>query len=441
MQLKINLKHIFHAVALILSCTASAFGETAKDVAAQAKPAKYDFAVVSVTKDQTHPHFNEGSPIGFVVNGVQGRTLVMVRGRTYTFDIDTGVMHDFYLSTNPVGWGTGTLTEGVEGNFIYKGVLTFKPAAGTPDVIYYQCRNHKFMGGQIHIVNPGEEDKIKIQEPTASASAGKAVIPAVNKGELKQKLSFVEMLINNSDSAKRIAASDNAEAKAKYKDAQDSLAEGKSAFDSDNLQLSKTKIDGAMGLMNEAAQLVPSNYVLKMAKERFEELLHGIKGLEASYAQNYEAMAKEGNAKNIKKLDSDKIHKTIDSAKALFEEGKHDQANKILSDLQTEISDVLNAMLANATKTYEMKFSSPEQEYEYELALYNSHEEVLPQAIEQMHPSPEGLALMESHVKNGKEKRDQAIAEAKRHNFAAALGNIKSGSEQLVEALRSIGVR
>ena len=440
MQFRFDVKQTFYAAIFLLGSMVSAFGETPVDGAAQAKPSEYDFTVVSTTKDQTHPHFNEGSPVAFVVNGVQGRTLVLVRGKTYKFNIDTGVMHDFYLSTNPIGWGTGTLTEGVEGNFIYKGVVTFKPATGTPDIIYYQCRNHKFMGGQIHIVNPGEEGKIKISEPTTTAAA-KTVASTVNKGELKQKINFADMLINKSDSAKRIAASSNAEAKAKYKDAQDRFTEGMSAFDADSLQLSKTKINEAMGLMNEAARLVPSDSVLKKAKDRFEELVHGIKGMEISYAQNYEDIVKEGGAKNIKKLDSDKIHKMMDSAKALFEEGKYDKANEILSDAQGEVSDVLNKMLANTTRSYEMKFSSLEQEYEYELKHFSSHEEAIPQAIEQIHPSPEMISEMESHVKNGREKRDQSIADAKQKNFASALEKIKSGSEQLEEALKSIGVR
>lgn len=441
MQFRFSFKQILYAAVLLLGSMVSAFGGAAVDGAAQAKSSEYDFTVVSVTKDQTHPHFNEGSPIAFVVNGVQGRTLVLVRGKTYTFNIDAGVMHDFYLSTNPVGWGTGTLTEGVEGNFTYKGVVTFKPAAETPDVIYYQCRNHKFMGGQIHIVNPGEEGKIKITEPTAATTAVQTVAPTVDKGALKQKLNFVDMSINQSASAKRITASNNADAKAKYKDAQDRLTAGKSAFDSDNLQLAKTKIDEAMGLMAEAARLVPSESMQEKAKNRFEELVQGVKGLEASYVQNYEAIVREGGAKNIKKLDSDRIHKMMDSAKALFEEGKYDKANEILSDAQSEVSGVLDKMLANTTRSYEMKFSSPEQEYVYELARFSSHEEALPQAIEQMHPSPEGITLMESYVKNGKEKRDQAIADAKQQNFAGALEKIKNGTEQLEEALKSIGVR
>ena len=159
MQFKFGCHRLFFAAVLLLGSGASAFGETAAESAVQAQPAEHDFTVVSVTKDKTHPDYDKGDSVGFVINGVQGGALVLVRGKTYTFDINTGVMHDFYFSTKPVGWGMATLTKGVQGNFTYKGVVTFTPTAETPDTVYYACRDHKFMGGEIHIVNRGEEVK------------------------------------------------------------------------------------------------------------------------------------------------------------------------------------------------------------------------------------------------------------------------------------------
>ena len=161
MKFQFGCCRLFFAVVLLLGSAASAFGETLVDGAAQAPSSEHDFTVTSATKDKTHPYYGKGLDTGFVVNGVQGGTLVLVRGKTYTFDVDTGVMHDFYFATKPIGYGTGTLTKGVKGQFTYKGVVTFSPTAETPDTIYYVCRNHKYMGGEIHVVNRGEEGKFK----------------------------------------------------------------------------------------------------------------------------------------------------------------------------------------------------------------------------------------------------------------------------------------
>jgi len=438
MQFRSLCKKFFVAVALLLGSAVSAFGGT--DDAAQPQASGYDFNVTVATKDNTHPHFGEGGSLGFVINGVPGRTLVLVRGKAYLFSIDTGPMHDFYLATDPMGWGTAPLTAGVGGNFTYKGIITFTPSAETPDLVYYACRNHKFMGGEINIVNPGEEDKIKIPEPQAAASAVQATHPALDKNEIRQRLSFVTMYISNSAAAQRIEASSNEEAKAKYKDAKDRLAEAASAFDSDNLHEAKSKFDEAMGLMNAAAKLVPSESMRKLAKAKNEELVRGVTDMEASYKQNREAIAGEGGAKNLPKLDSDKLHLMMDAAKALAEEGKYDEANKILSGAMNNISGALNKLLANRTMAYEMKFESPAQEYAYELDRFTSLEQSIPQAIEQKQPSPTTLTLTESYIGKGNEKRDQASADAKQKNFAAALENLKKGTEQLETALKLLGV-
>lgn len=403
--------------------------------------AAYDFNITINTKDQTHPHPSEGSKIGFLANGIQGGELIAVRGKTYTFKVDSNPMHDFYLTTDPAGWGMGTLTEGVEGNFTYNGVVTFKPTAATPDTVYYQCRNHKFMGGQIHVVNPGEEGKITIAKPAAAPAAAKAASQTIDKGELKQKLSFADMMINKSEGAKRVAASSNAEAKARLKDAQDKLAAGQKAFDADDLPLAKARTDEATTAMADATRLVPSEAAKAKAKARYDELVQGINGLEASYAQNYEAIVKEGGAKNVEKIDTTKIHSTMATAKALADQGLYDKANEILSIAQNEASNALNKMLANRTMSYELKFAGPEQEYAHELARYSSFEELIPSAIEQKQPSKEMLALMDSFVNKAKEKRDLAATAAKQRSFAAALENIKSGTEQLESALRLVGVR
>ena len=431
---------ILFAVALFMGSTVSALEATAVDGATQAKSSKYDFTVMLATKDQTHPHFGEGSTVGFVVNGIQGRELILVRGKTYTFDVDSNAMHDLYLSTDPIGWGVGTLTTGVEGNFTFKGVVTFKPTAETPDLVYYQCRNHKYMGGIIHIVNPGEEDKIKIAEPAAKATSAQNAPSTPDKNEIKQRLNFVEMFISKSDAAKRIAASNNEEAKEKYKGAQDKLTAAKDAFDSDNLQEAKTRSDEAMGMMTEATRHVPSESMQKMAKARNEELIQGLITMEASYKQNYETIASTDGARGIPKPDSNKVHKMMDTAKAFSEKGNYDEANKILSGTMNEMSVALNKMLANRAISYEMKFSSPAQEYEHELTHFSSLADAIQQAIAQEQPPQSTITMMNYYLDKGKEKRNQASADAKQQNFAAAMVNIKNGTEQLEAAFKLLNL-
>jgi hypothetical protein len=397
------------------------------------------FTVVAAPKDGSHPHFGEGSPVAFVVDGVQGRELILVRGKTYTFHVDTGAMHDFYLSSDERGTGIGTVADGVSGNFTYKGDVSFTPGAETPDLVYYACRNHRYMGGAIHVVNPGDEGKVQLAMPAGAAAKAKDK-PVLDPNEVKQRLNFVDMYINRSESAKRIAASGNAEARAKYTSAQDGLAAAKTALAAGDLEGAKTRFDDALARMKEAAQLAPSDSTQQAARQRNADLVKGVLNLEASYRQNREAMASDPGLQKLRQIDYGKIHKMLDAAKALGDKGNWEDANSILDGATREISAALNDMLANKTISYDLKFASPAQEYDYELARYASYEELIPVAKDRAQPPPELSAKVEAAVGRGKEKRDQADAAARAKDFAAALENIKQATDQLKSALLLLGV-
>ncbi|MES1982788.1 MAG: hypothetical protein V4443_09975 [Pseudomonadota bacterium] len=391
-----------------------------------------NFEVRVATKDQSHPQYNKGSQVGFVVNGVQGQPLILVRGKTYTFNVDTPAMHDFYITEDPVGAGPGALTQGVTGNFTYKGVVTFKPTAETPDLVYYNCRNHKNMGGEIHVVNAGEESKIKLAVPAPAASGKNDHPTTLDKGELKQKVSFAEMSISTSEAAKRIAASSNSEAKEKYKGAQDKLASAKTALNADNLADAQSNVEIAIALMKEASALVPSEFTQKRAKAKFEEQLQGVTTLEKSYKQNLETIGGGSGAK----LDLDKIHKTVESAKALGAQGQYDKANSMLSGAMGEISGSLNTLLGSRTMAYELKFTSPQQEYEYELERYNSLDKLIPQTMEQK-PIPDGpKAEINNYLVKAKERYEQAVGDGKNKEYKIGVDNLKYATEQLEAALK-----
>ncbi len=157
------------AAPLVVEKEVAVEAAVASTVPGEETPASpFVFTVHSAPKDPSHPFYGVGSKFGFIVNGAPGKELVLVRGKTYTFKVNTDVKHDFYLSLSRTGWGAATYSRGVEGNFTYNGIVTFTPDASTPDTLYYQCRNHKNMGGVIHVVNEGEE--LKVRQAAAEAA-------------------------------------------------------------------------------------------------------------------------------------------------------------------------------------------------------------------------------------------------------------------------------
>lgn len=113
------------------------------------------FVVTTADKDGTHPA-QQGSSVGYVIDGVQWALLTLQRGQTYTFDVDVDALHAFYISTDPVGIGDGIYVDGVSNNMVVSGSLTRTVSADAPDLLYYQCVNHPSMWRQIEIVDSCE---------------------------------------------------------------------------------------------------------------------------------------------------------------------------------------------------------------------------------------------------------------------------------------------
>jgi hypothetical protein len=402
------------------------------------------FYVTSGPKDPSHFYYGIGSDQGLIVNGVQGKELVVVRGQTYTFNVNTDIKHDFYLSTSPRGWGASTLTDGVKGNFTYRGIVTFTPNENTPDVVYYQCRNHKNMGSKIHVVDPGEEDSVVfgVHDETPSTMKRPKVDSAFTGSgtQAKQKVMFAEMFISKSPAARRIDASNNARAKQLLADARLLLDKARSAQAAGDDAAAIDTVNEALRNMTEASQLVPSESQRVELQAHYEELLHAAHTYEKSYRRNLKLMQKKGK-KDLPDLDIDKVSATIAEAEKLADNDQLVEANQLLAKLQRTITGALTQLLAEETMDYTLTFDTPKEEYEYELARYKSYEELIPIAIEQKRPSKQSRALMDSFVDKAKGIYELSGPKAGEGDYTTAIQMLQGATSHLQRALRIVGVR
>ncbi|MCC6303025.1 MAG: hypothetical protein IT489_09545 [Gammaproteobacteria bacterium] len=416
--------------------------------AAEIPTSPFVFVVAAGEKDRTHPFYGVGSKHGFTVNGVQGKPLVLVRGKTYTFKVDTGVQHDFYFSLSGAGWGSAAYTDGVEGQFIYKGVATFTPGADTPNVLYYACRNHKNMGGAIYVVNPGDENtplaelEARVKSDSAgAASASTRTQAAVSKQQVEQKIQFADMFINQSDSAKRIKGSGNAEAVALYESARGQFDAARQAYGRSSYGEALGLVDDALRIMSDAARAIPNEAQMEGQRARFEELLRGTRDYEASYRRNYEHIVAKKGKGNIPAVDLDRIHQTTEQAQTLANDGQYPQAISLLSEAQNTLTTALTHLLDEESITYELAFETPKEEYEHELSRYLSYEELVPLAIEQKQPPKETVAMMDQLVNRAKEIKKLSEPEAAKGNYQEAILMLQGATDHVQRALRVVGVR
>ena len=406
------------------------------------------FIVVTEMKTESHPDFGKGANHGFTVNGEQGKDLVVVRGEEYTFKVDTGVKHDFYLTTNPVGWGTATYSEGVVGQFTYSGDVGFKPSVGTPDVLFYQCRNHKSMGGKIYVLDKGEDlaaVKAKVDRALAAKKSTRATkTQAADERTVKQKISYANMLLMGGN-IKKLEASGNEQALGKLNDAKASIADAKKLMASGSYDEALKKANAGIRLVMTASMAAASSQpkVVDNSAQRaeYDELTNALKTYESSYERNVKRAKKSGQ-KLKATLNKDKYNQLVAQGKSSADGGDYVAANKSLQEAQMMITNTLTAMLQSQTVVYDKNFETPKEEYEYELARTESYEELIPLAIEQRQPSKGLMMLMNTYVDKAKKIKAEGLEIVKnKKDYKMGIMAMQAATDNLIRALRAVGVQ
>jgi hypothetical protein len=96
---------------------------------------------------------NSGSG-SYTINSVASNpTLTLVRGSTYTFNVNAAG-HPFHIQTVNTAYSSADVyTSGVTNPGVAVGTITFTVPGGAPNTLYYVCQNHAAMRGTINIIN------------------------------------------------------------------------------------------------------------------------------------------------------------------------------------------------------------------------------------------------------------------------------------------------
>lgn len=409
----------------------------AQSAAVVAKDPRTFFVTVG-HKNTSHINYGAGHEMGFIVNGAQGRDIVLVRGLEYTFDVKTDPRHDFYLSTNAVGAGGAAFTEGVTGQFTYMGEVEFKPNAKTPDLLFYQCRNHPNMGGRIVVVNSVSDVKAAEERLAKDRSASNtkpilAKTEGVSEQKVQQKIAYAEMLL-------KIKAAGLADDRKKI--VIDRIAQAKQSKD-------KGDFARAYALGGEAADILsgkqpvvvgPSAEELAEQEKSYEERLAGLQALQKSHAEAMKRAQKSGKKGAAVDYDHKDVEKIVAEAQGLATNKRYDDATRVLGKGELAVAKSLNDMLSSQTLVYELTFETPKDEYEYELARFKSYDELIPVAVDVKKPSEQAMALMKGYVTKSYFYRDKAAESAVAGRYDEAVAIMKDATTEVRRGLMTLGV-
>lgn len=86
------------------------------------------------------------------LNKAKNPTLTLKRGETYEFNV-IAYNHPFFIKTKKTPGKDNAYNEGVTNNGASESILLFSVPKDAPDVLYYVCKYHKMMSGELKIID------------------------------------------------------------------------------------------------------------------------------------------------------------------------------------------------------------------------------------------------------------------------------------------------
>lgn len=147
------------------------------------------FRVTVAEKTPEHPYYNVGYEKGYVVNGRQSPTIIMVRDSLYLFDThEVSSQTVLWFFTMPIGGGEGIYSTVVKETYASQGLFVLQALNETPDTLYYASFDQPWMGGMILIVDSlttSVEDRNASRSSSSLAGVGLSPNPFTEEAELR----------------------------------------------------------------------------------------------------------------------------------------------------------------------------------------------------------------------------------------------------------------
>ena len=134
-------------------------------------PANYhEYTVTVDTKTSAHPYSGSGSSSAYFLDGVEAPSIILAPNQTYRFDQSdsTNSSHplDFYVdAAKNASYTTGVTVSGTAGSAgAYTEIVV---GEDTPQVLYYQCQSHGYMGSVASILSDTSPQYLQVANSTS----------------------------------------------------------------------------------------------------------------------------------------------------------------------------------------------------------------------------------------------------------------------------------
>jgi hypothetical protein len=240
----------------------------------------------------------------------------------------------------------------------------------------------------------------------------------------KTHLQEAEKLLRESSAAKRVIDSDNAPAKAKHAQALALLQDAKAAADRGEQKKADELLGEATRMMFEATRMIEKDKSFAIKDQRdFDTRLDSILALCKAY-DNIREEKGLGSAK-----DSDLypfVHRRLDQAQALKKKNELKAGRKVLDEAYVAAKVAIEHLRGGETLVRELKFDTPEDEYDYEVDRNDTHRMLVNVLLHEKMKSSENVeSTVNEFMFKADELRNSADALAKDGDYKAAISRLE----------------
>lgn len=254
-----------------------------------------------------------------------------------------------------------------------------------------------------------------------------------------QKLQLVKTLLTKSPALERAARSDDATVRRQTEAAHALYDKANDALGAGNTARADELLDEALQVIENATRQAPDPLqVEKEQQRRYAELLEGVHNLLATYHDLRLRLSPK--AASAPEPESGRVPGLVEQAKTLAHDRHYREAGELLKSAHEAVITSLNKLLESTSLMYDLKFKSPAEEFDYEMARYLSYEELVPIAYAELKPGADSIKLSERYVRESREMRDRAKQQAASGDLQAAIGTLLEAVRRVQAALRMVGL-
>lgn len=249
---------------------------------------------------------------------------------------------------------------------------------------------------------------------------------------------MVLKVLDRSPVAARVATSQNEHARRHLANTRELVSHAQALAAGGMLRGADALLNEAIGELSQSQQLVPDPGVQQAGERvRFTQLEDSIAALQRTALIALPA-ASGRNAEASPRLAA-RANALVEQAAALARAERYIEANKQLDQALLLLLTDASARLAGHTIVYDGRFTSPREEFDFELERHRSFERLVPLALFEFRPPSEALTLIDRYVVQARLLRERAEAQAEQ-DARGAVKNVVEGTDMLRRALQAAGL-